>query len=805
MWYYDYMKIIGFIKNNIALVILAAIFVFALAIRIFPSWNIVFSDPIKYTADDGIYHMRLVENMLLGGHFPFRIYFDPYTNFPHGTYIHFTPLYDWILAFVVWIFSFGKPTIESINLVSPFVPAAMGALVVFLVYFLTKALFKNKAMALLAAFLSGTSGAFLYRSVLGNTDHHVAEVFFSTLAMLFFVFALQAGKEKRSKKLWILSALAGLSFGLYFLAWTGAVMFLFLIFCFLVLYYLIEYFLGSRQNWILQLGIIIFAVSFLMIIPFLGHPDLFHTYMYNIVHLAAFGLGFLAFIALFLLDKFFLKKNISRKLMPVFFALAIVCLLFLIKIFFPTLFDSFISGAKEINTGMSPSALARELTGEMQPVRYIGLINNFQMVFVVAMAGIAALIYFFAASRAKNPEYLLLALWAVFMISMAGILPMFGQVRFVYYLAIIFSIIFSFVVIGMAKFGWQAIQESKGMPKENIYKKYVSLGGASIVLAAFYFLVYPFPFNLETSFPNGLPHILQATVFNSKLTISDQDRYDVCDWLKNNTPDPGLDYYELYKEPGLADYKYPDSAYGILAVWDFGHMITYYGHRIPVANPFHQGNGRKNADGTITPGYATFFLAEDEKTATGYLDELRVKYVIADSGSANADGVYQQLIKWQQDGFDGYLAEDGKSINMARYYNSMIAKLALFDGKQASFDDYNIAALSHFRLVYESENTGFTLKIDDNKEVKRYKIFEYVRGAVIKGRAQNGSNVEISIGVKTNQERNFTYKNSFKASNGQFEFTVPYEGRYTIKIGNYSKEIEVSEQDVTTGSIIKFN
>ena len=856
------------LKKFLVPICLILIFAIALFIRIYFSYETVFSDPInpvrsnpyaenspiydwfasngvKYSADDGVYHMRLVENMLLGGHFPSRIYFDPFTNFPSGTYIHFTPLYDWLMAVIIFAISLGKPTLEIINKIAPFYPAVMGAFLIFPVYFIAKSLFKNKVVALLASFLSGISSVFLFRSILGNTDHHVAEVVFSSLMMMFLIFSLQSRKERISggklklaewfkkefkyeKKFWIFTILTGFSLGLYFLAWTGAIMFLFLIFCFVVLYYLLEYFLGNRQNWILYMGIVIFLISFLMIAPFFGHPDLFHTYMYNMVHLEGFCLGVLVFVLLLLLDKIFLKKKVNPKWMPVALAISGIFLLVVLNIFFPVLFSTLISGAKEINTGMVEYPLARELVAEMSPVRYSGLVSSFSMMFVISLIALAVVAYKFATNR--KSEYLLLVLWTIFLMLMSGLIPNFGQVRFSCYLTPVFSILFAFLVIECLVTGWQGIQKSKELENNNPIKKYVAIGSAVLLFNALYFLLYPFPFNAGDDFPYSLPFLIQDISAKAKMYPADQDRYDICEWLKNNTPDVGLDYYALYSEPGVNKetgkvnpYPYPAESYGILAVWDFGHMITYYSHRIPVSNPFQEGIGKINDDGTVTPGYSTVFIEGNEKTATGYLDQLKTKYVIADSNSVNADGVYQQMIKWANGGFDGYLEAGTDNLDLNKYYDSLIARLELFDGRQTNFevniDDknrtFNVKALSNFRMLYESNTTAFTLKVDTKNDIKQYKVYEYVKGATIKGSASSGAKVEVLTEVKTNQGRSFIYTNSVVAENGQFEITVPYSTgkqessevvaqKYTVKIGEYrTKEVEVTEEDVLQGKTIQ--
>ena len=56
--------------------ILVAIFGAALALRVIPMHAAVFgSGWVNMQGPDGIYHLRLIENLL--HHFPFRISFDP--------------------------------------------------------------------------------------------------------------------------------------------------------------------------------------------------------------------------------------------------------------------------------------------------------------------------------------------------------------------------------------------------------------------------------------------------------------------------------------------------------------------------------------------------------------------------------------------------------------------------------------------------------------------------------------------------------------------------------------------------------
>jgi dolichyl-diphosphooligosaccharide--protein glycosyltransferase len=73
----------------------------------------------------------------------------------------------------------------------------------------------------------------------------------------------------------------------------------------------------------------------------------------------------------------------------------------------------------------------------------------------------------------------------------------------------------------------------------------------------------------------------------------------------------------------------------------------------------------------------------------------------------------------------------------------------------------SVPALRHYRLIHESPTTTISSKTYD---VKYVKVFEYVKGAHIKG---NGI---IDIPLVTNTGRNFTYRQ--QSING--EFIVPY-------------------------------
>lgn len=92
--------------------------------------------------------------------------------------------------------------------------------------------------------------------------------------------------------------------------------------------------------------------------------------------------------------------------------------------------------------------------------------------------------------------------------------------------------------------------------------------------------------------------------------IMNQDWKESLLWMANNTPATGVDYYTIYDK---STFVYPNSSYGVMSWWDYGHMITYIAQRIPNANPFQAGVSGPN-------GAAAYFMATDESTADTILD-----------------------------------------------------------------------------------------------------------------------------------------------------------------------------------------
>ncbi|MBI2859899.1 MAG: oligosaccharyl transferase, archaeosortase A system-associated [Chloroflexi bacterium] len=258
----------------------------ALYFRIVLPYDQVFAgDQIKFTSNDAYYHMRIVDS--LASNFPRLITFDPYIAYPSPGYHDTYRFFDWLLAGVIWVIGLGSPTQHLVDMVSVYFPAVLGALVVIPVYFIGRELFNRWVGIIAAGLMAVMPGEFLGRSILGFTDHHVAENLFSTTVMLFLILAIKTGRQAGlslahfRERRWdtltrplVFSVLAGTMLGLYFITWLGGLLFVFIIAVFLVVQSIIEHLRQRRIDYLGITGAVIFAVTTLIVAWF--NPPAFH-------------------------------------------------------------------------------------------------------------------------------------------------------------------------------------------------------------------------------------------------------------------------------------------------------------------------------------------------------------------------------------------------------------------------------------------------------------------------------------------------------------------------------------------------
>lgn len=806
------------IKNDLKLpvfIILISLFLFSLYIRAIVPLKAVFSNGfVNFAMDDAVYHMRLVEHAI--AIFPkiHNGFYDAYTLFPTGDSVGWGSLYTYIIAFFSILFSTITSTSisESISIVGAFAPAIFGSLMVFPVFFIGKELSGYKAGLLGALLIAILPGQFLSRSVLGFSDHHIVEVFFTTFMMMFLIMALKReGTEIKNwnKSPFIYSLLAGVSFGLYLLTWTTGVLFAVILGVAFLIQFVILKIKNKNSDYLVIVGIITYLVAMFMILPFVRIENGFASAFYSLLHLAVTGGAALFIIYLhYLFNKIKEPKYYLTVLLFSFLSIFIITSLILPQFLQATLgnwnyiFVAHTGGSATIAEGMI-------LTNA-------GAFNYFGYNFIISYVSLLLILYL-VLIKSKS-EHTLILVWSIVILAIT-----FAQNRFAYYYAVNVAILSTFLIayiLDLAKFNVNAVKEIK--------IKHITVTLFIIFIIAF------MPID-SSPFRQTCGSTLPCTsTQGASISEGEVEWHDSLTWLRYNTPELDIDYLADYKKP----YNYSINDYGIMSWWDYGHIITYWGHRIPNANPFQSG--------IYAP--SNFLTASSEEEANEVLNNLGInnqpgaRYIISNAYMAyNIQPVFAEWINSNNGLYTQVRTSQGPfTLPTIKFYNTFESKLHIFDG----------SGLQNYRLIHEStpapwfrggnaeqqhkgiynqiyngnipvENTGFV------------KIFEHLRGANISGKISPNIPVTISTTIRTNINRTFAYQQTTTSNeDGIFNFTVPYSTTepiltpfecdncyfpgnkggtnfdtypvtpYTIIAGNKSATVSVSEKDVLKGNTI---
>lgn len=836
--------------------LLAFIFILSLYTRAELPYDTIFvGDVVAFASDDAVYQMRLVENTIKT--FPQRISYDPWTYYPYGSSIHFGPLMSQMIAGLAiiagFIFDGGAPSQRTIDVVGAYFPAVMGALVVFPTYLIARNL-SNRFGGLLSAFLIAVlPGQFLQRSLLGFTDHHVLETLFSTLTIAFFILAVKKARDSgvryshiRNKDLAVLrmplaySVLAGISYAAYQLAWPAASMMGGIIVIGSIVVAIFEHLRRRQIDHVVIPGTVMFMVALLLILPYIDFSRGFESFFLSWFHITVTTFGALAFVILAVVARELDKRGYAAHYYPLALGLLALVEIIILRLALPSFYSIFMGllsivtqrttgGASTISEAMS---MFYENFGYGPVFTFVRVYDDFTFWgFWFAIVGLAVLA--FDMLKKGKEEKVIVFFWSLIMLS-----AIYAQVRFSYYFAVNVAVLGGYFVsrmsdtvmnfaewkgVGSRLDGIRSPDDLHTFILDNVRLQHV-LAILLIVLVSYLLLSTPYGKSMDEG------------RYGSGAMRGYFPWYEAATWMRENTPsfEKDLPYYGVYKKPPTGEkYPYPGSAYGVMSWWDYGHVITYRGHRIPNANPFQSGIG---GGPSSAPGASTFLTAQTEDEANRVLDALGTngkpgaRYVVSDAYMAYA--IQDVFSIWAQLPYSYYepieVKQGGKKVVQyvynEKFYNTMESKLHIFDA----------SGLKHYRLVFESSQGGVDWGEPQNKNlynmlyggnldtsVSGYvKVFEYVKGARITGKAQPNQPIDLSVGILTNYNRAFTYTQTTESdASGNFVFTVPYSttgpvpgetqfavhptGPYSISSGGISKQVEVNERSVLDGGEVR--
>jgi oligosaccharyl transferase (archaeosortase A-associated) len=782
--------------------LIALFFAVALFIRVYFPYNQVFvGDWIKYTGNDAYYQMRLVDNMVFN--FPHITAWDPYLIFPDGSAYGGIHFFNYLLAFVIWIFTLGSPTPRAVDVISVYFPAVLAALTVIPVYFIGKALFNRWAGVIAAGIMAVMPGEFLGRSILGGTDQHVAETLFITIAFMFAIYALKSGWQnqlswshiirfdwKALRKPLIFSLLAGVFLGVYLLTWIGALFFVFIFVIYVILQVIIDHLNRQNSFYLGFTGFFIGLIGLVMFSPQAGYTS----------HKLALIIAMILPPVLAVISRFMTKCKLNIFYFPAALVILGGIFVFVFRLVDPTQFSTMVSQfASVFNPGGSTSATTIEMQPFLSPtgqfttaIAYGNFTTSFFLIPWAAIPGIGiisfvVLVILFIKNRGNDKPMLLFFVWTLVMLIATLV-----QRRFAYYLVVNMALLSSYLC-------WQAIwwfsrrryhlQNPETLREQ--YKRSVLVGilggvllfGSSFIwIKTMYFFIPLFILGLLSVFygfwawvqlknkneymilwafvfPIGAlalalskdesvkniaskkakeqpkektkPWLYAANIITLVLivcvavlcpnwekakgvaaaaTYAPSDGWEeTLHWLKNSTPDPmpAGSYNKLFSGPE----KYPDTAYGVTAWWDYGYWITRTAHRLPSDNPSQSPEPIQKV--------ANLFLSTTQQQERDIVKQLKSSYIVLDDSMTTTK--IWAVATWagiESDAFSSIFYYQGQGTQIIpiqvydlEYYKLLSVRLFNFNGKASTserpmvltWEDKTTTSGVHIRLVTDAQ------------------------------------------------------------------------------------------------------
>ena len=733
-----------------------------------------------FIGSNSYYHLRNIQYII--ANFPNILGFDAYTQYPSGITQPLVPLYDLKVASVAYILGLGHPSNELIYNVCTYMPVAYAIITIAFTFFIAQALFDNIFAGILASlFMSVMPGSFLMKSMAGYNDNAIFEVMICSIMIYALVCCFKwlsyeklthgiANPERQSPyaRAIAYSVMAGIAFSA--LAFDGS---LGLIFIPILIFY--------------------FAIRNMM--DYANSVDIEHQIVCSIAFFTS------ATTFSFLLYTIFPKLDIVIDDFAGDYLLVgviIVCLIGIVA----ELLNRYTNNKKLIYYIVIPVSIAFIAYAHFKSPNLITLMPHItEPVFGTDLKSIFAIDDdLYSANFAICGYLAILSLGIIYIKKLSGIslfvfvwsigviTASIFESRFAIFYAINVAVLSAYGMIKLWDFAIDKIKQRAHMAQ------LVSAGVfviTCIVLAG----------SIATT-DAQITSILNSP--NTDLIISNQ-WLDTLHWVANETPDPNIDINNEIDKP----ITYPASAYGILSSNVSGNYIQMIGKRMPVSSPY------ENESSVVSK----FFAAKNESDAISALtlSNGTIKYVITDvkMASSNFSAVTgmnateyaltvmipNATLNITGIGFDN----SSVSFPYMSFYNITILKLHIFDGN----------GLQHFRLVYESTSThdrhektikdmyNFQSKANINNNTSGdVKVFEYVKGATIKGKVKSNTQVNISTNVETNQLRIFNYTQTVSSDkDGNYIFVVPYAYGYVITSGDKQLPISVNDTEITEGLV----
>ena len=676
-------------KRNLIVLILIIVFAyFAFWMRMIPAEGLVSSAGVDLLGNDPWYNLREIEVMVSNSlQYP---WFDPMTYYPYGTDNFWGPLFP-MIASIMCILA-GASTRPEIMYVSSFLPPLMAAAMVPVTYFVAERAYNWKAGLVAAFIVSFVGGQYFYRSLFAFVDHHIAEVFFSTLFCLAYIAYLVYVhkhpvdfKDKESLKIPALIAVgAGITYCLGLYVMPTMALFALLVAMFTGLMFIINSYRNISSEYLVLANTVTFLVAIAGLLVLGLHHSGTSMIRYSMGHVYAYLALIVGTLVLYGLRKALNEKPWHYYLGSVI-AFGVVAIAFMI-VAMPDFYGTFISGLAGF-FGYSAQLTTIE---EAQNWSLGKAWSSFNVGIILMILGLCASVFLYI--KEKKETFIFILVWSLLTIYSTTI-----QVRYEYYLGVNIAILTGILAAFTLSYGWPEIEkilsglksESEAPPQEEESRKkgkvkkqpkalpkkkpvnsgkIIPFAAVVVLIAAFAYMMIPVDINTSEMMKNygGMTY----------------DWKEALEWFGENSPETGIDYYAIYDR---ADYTNPPESYGVMSWWDYGHWITFISERPPNANPFQEGVAGSN-------GAAAYFIQQSEEESNVILDNLNTRYVITDAEMDSGDGKFWAMSTWYNpevqsapylEHFLNINSDNSYSVvtfYTPEYYNTMVSRLHNFDG-----------------------------------------------------------------------------------------------------------------------------
>jgi dolichyl-diphosphooligosaccharide--protein glycosyltransferase len=727
----------------------------ALLVRL-ASWQQVFTaDGLRFLDNDSYYHAFRVRAALTT--FPHIAGFDGGMDYPLGAQIIWPPLFDFVGAALCRLAMYAGVSPEQALFLLPFLPVVYGVLLIPLMVALARTLLPSPPL-IEVAWLTALLPAAAHFGMLGRYDQHVAELLLFTAALLLFT---RAAQQEHRGMIPLIDVLCGGLLALAFWNWQGSVLNLAVVTLLALAHYV-----TARPGSAATRGLLVLtracavAAALLVgsILLFAPGGTLGKT---SLVGLSGFPPLAAATVALFAAGLLFWQRAkpapspLSAGNRVILWGVLSLGLALLLS---ADLLSVLRHGFAMISAG---NAWYQNIQ-EFDPLLFAGfdplgkelsdVLQLFGFSWLFLGAAVPGLLAAWQAPR-REETTILLVLLVLFL--PLGLL----RARFILYLLVP-------LILGAA-LGWQRLA---GLLDRRWGVAARRPGMAPALLALLLFL---------------------PTLFWYGTTATAQ-------------PEPGRESL-LGALAWLRQQETVEGREGVMAEWDYGHLIRYAAARPVVVTPFGTDLGPEGMKDS-----AAFFLGSDPDSAEKILHRRRIGFILLSNPLTEAcfarsfappgtPPAVEMRKSWQS---------GARTTILDRFWQTVPSRLYFNDGLTA--DATPAEAVSFCRLVYETSPLSGA---PDFPPAADFKLFEVVPGARFQGRGTPGSSVTASCPVTTNGGRSFTWQTTLTVpASGSFTLRLPYAtgANRLVMAGPYRLDgsaalpsrLSVSEQAVRGGKSI---